>query len=222
MSEQRCALAACGRPAHDGLICSQHTWELRRHLTDVPALFAELDITLSRQSKSGPATEKVTGKGETAVAFNTGASIAATQLRAALIRWARLCGTPDIKDPVAAATHLLVVLPELGIYGQLPNLWQQITTAHGAAERSVDAPANRTVIPVGPCPETDEHGTYCLGSVLAFIPSDDRPARMACTMTEGHTWVSIQWLRAGKRIVDLIAKRAREERQRIALFGSVR
>jgi hypothetical protein len=222
VSGQRCALATCGRPAHDGLICQQHTWELHRHLTDVPALFAELDITLSRQSKSGPATEKVTGKGETAVAFNTGASTAATDLRRALIRWARMFGKPDIKDPVAAATHLLAMLPELGINSQLPNVWQQIVTAHAAAERSVDAPANRTVIPVGPCPETDEHGTYCLGNVLAFIPSDERPARMACTITEGHWWSSIQWLRAGKRILDLAAKRAREERLRLALYGADR
>lgn len=220
MSDVRCALDGCARPVHDSLICTQHTWKLQRHLTDVPALFAELDITLSRQSKSGPTTEKVGGKGETPVAFNTGASTAATDLRAALIRWSRQCGKPDIKDPVAASSYLLAMLPELGIYGELPKLWQQIAAAHAAAERSVDAPANRTVIPVGPCPETDEHGTYCLGNVLAFIPSDDRPARMACTITEGHWWSSIQWLRAGKRIVDLIDKRAREERRRISLFGT--
>lgn len=223
MTSTQCGLVGCGRPAHDALICHQHMWELERRLRHVPPMIVDLNITLSRQSKSGPATEKVKGKGETQVAYSPDASKASDALRAALIHWARLCGMPWAEYATTSAAYLLGALPRLATYGDLPALWEQITTAYLAAERVIDAPANRTVIPVGPCPERDvESGEPCAGQVQAFIPADDRPARMACTASDGHWWSSIQWLRAGKRIRDLADRRAREERQRIAVFGGQR
>lgn len=203
----RCGLG-CGRPAPNGTICTQHTWELQRDLDAVPDLLADLDLTLARQGKNGPVTEHVKGKGETPVSFNPAASVAADRLREVLVRWARACGMPWAEYATTAAAHLLARLPDLGTYGDLPALCDQIGTAVDAARHVVDAPVNRTSFKVGPCPESDGDRS-CAGTVFAFIPADDRPARMACDTINGHWWSSIQWLRAGKRIRDLAEKRAR-------------
>lgn len=205
MSDTTCGIIGCARPAHDSTICAQHTWELDRRLREIPALLADLDISLSRQGKSGPTTERVGGKGETPVSFNTNASAAQTGLREALIHWAKATGMPWAAYGTTAAAHLLQRLPTLGSYGDLPALFAAVNDAYWTAVRAVDAPVNRTIIPVGPCPE-DTDGQPCAGQVQAFIPADDRPARMACTLGEGHYWPSIQWLRTGKRIREVAAR----------------
>lgn len=213
----RCGLG-CGRPAPNGTICTQHTWELQRDLDAVPDLLADLDLTLARQGKLGPVTEKVKGKGETPVSFNPAASAAADHLRDVLVRWARLCGMPWAEYATTAAAHLLARLPELGTRGDLPTMADQIGLVVDAARRAVDAPAMRTVIPVGPCPETPD-GRLCGGLVRAFIPADDRPAHMACDGEAAHVWSSIQWLRVTKRIRDLADRQARAARVQPAVFG---
>lgn len=205
-----CGLDGCARPAPTATVCDQHIWEVERSLRGVPALMVELNVTLSRQSKSGPATEKVGGKGETGVYFNPLASEAHEGLRSALTGWATTFVCPGSWWTAhLAARELLRVLPDSRARGDLPALVDEIRDAYGRAERAIDSPANRTIIPVGPCPEGDDHGP-CGGQVSAFIPADDRPARMACDTDADHWWSSVQWLRVGKRIRDLVDQRARQ------------
>lgn len=90
---------------------------------------------------------------------------------------------------LADHTHELAQLPAAG------EAADDITAAIRNAQRGIDTPRNRTIIPVGPCPEPD-----CTGTVRAYIPHDE-PAHMTCTGPDHHRWEAHQWARAGQRIL---------------------
>jgi len=205
-----CQLDSCTRPANDGTICWHHTWQLERDLRGIPDLLIELDLALARQTKNGPTTDKVQGKGETSVYFNPRAGEAFTGLRDAVVGWAREYGMPWAEFATTSSAHLLRVLPTSRARGDLPQMCDEITDACRRARAATDSPAHRTVIPVGPCPENNTEGDSCTGKVFAFIPADDRPGRMTCDAnpTE-HTWGSVQWHRTGRRILDKMARQKR-------------
>ncbi len=66
--------------------------------------------------------------------------------------------------------------------------------------------------PAGPCPEHDEGGEPCPGTVIAKVPREgsDKPPLMRCD-TCTTEWDTTQWNRAGRRIQ---ARREQIERQR--------
>lgn len=200
-----CGLDTCTRPTHNSTICGHHTWVLDQQLQRMPSLLAELDVTLARASQSTAHSERVDGKPETAVYFHQAASEAISGLTDALRGWALEISGKYQRNP---ATYLWVELGNLGPRGDLPKMADEIGDAYTQGEKAIDTPANRTVIPVGPCPEQMVDGEPCAGNVNAFIPADDRPARMNCDTTNEHWWASMQWLRAGKRILDLKNERA--------------
>jgi hypothetical protein len=191
-----CGLDDCARPAPTATICEQHWWQLDQALRGVSELLAELDTTLARMTKIGPAGEKVTGKGETAVAFHVGAGDTGGGLRDAVIGWARQTGMPWCEYATTATTHLRDVLPDLRAWGDLPTLADEILDAHARATAAIDAPAYRSIIDVGGCPEAG-----CNGLVRAYIPTDtDRPGRLACDVEPAHWWGTAQWLRVAGRM----------------------
>lgn len=198
-----CNLESCARPSPDALICWHHTWQLQRELEEIPALLIELDTVLARQTQNGPATERVKGKGETGVYYSVLASEAYTALVDAVVGWARDYGLPWAEFATTASTHLLSVLPNSRTRGDLPKMCDEIMDACKVARNAIDAPANRTTIPVGPCPENNADGDSCEGKVVAFIPTeDDRPGRMTCSADPQHSWSSVQWYRTGRRILE--------------------
>lgn len=208
MSEDTCGMDSCGRPARNSTICKHHTWILDQQLQHCDILLAELDVTLARASKPTVHTDKVEGKGESPVYYQQAASEAIEGLNDALRSWALdIAGTPQTNP----ATYLWTHLPDLGPRADLPKLADEINDAYRRGERAIDSPANRTVIPVGPCPDLAADGQPCAGNVNAFIPADDRPPRMACDTTSEHWWASHQWLKAGKRIRDLVERRKHEQ-----------
>lgn len=188
-----CHLPTCARPAPTAVICEQHWWELDRALRAVPGLLLELDTTLARQTKLGPAAEKVTGRGETAVAFGVRAGEAQAWLREVLVAWARPLGAPGSRYATTAAAHLVAVLPGLRAYEQLGDLAGQVLEAVAQARSAIDTPAWRSIVPVGTCPD-------CAGLVRAFIPADDRPARIGCDGPARHSWGPPEWPRVAGRI----------------------
>lgn len=202
--QRSCGIEGCGRPAHNSTICRHHTWVLDQQLQRCEALLIELDITLARASKATAHSDKVKGKGESPVYFQQAASEAIDGLKDSLRGWAFDVSGSHQPDP---ATYLWTELPDLGPRGDLPLLADEIGDAYRRGERAIDAPANRTVIPVGPCPDLMVDGQPCAGTVNAFIPADDRPPRMVCDTANEHWWASTQWLRTGKRIRDLIERR---------------
>ena len=208
---------SCGRPQKDGLLCDRViisrrdiscTARLEADLADIPQLLQDLDGTLARQSKTGPAIEKVTGKGETALAYSNAASVATTKLRATVIAWAHGTGMPWAQYATTAAQHLLANLTQLRGHDDADKLCTEITAACETARAVIDIPANRTTFPVGPCPESDPTtGAHCPGTVIAFIPTeDDRPGQMRCKLNPDHQWSAVQWYRTGRRILDRIAQ----------------
>jgi hypothetical protein len=110
----------------------------------------------------------------------------------------------------AAARHLLERTDLLRRHAHVDKLFDEVTDAIRRARAAADRPRNRTTFPVGPCPERDQEGAWCTGDIIAFIPTEDaRPARMECRANPEHRWTSVQWLRAGKRILDRIQQKKR-------------
>jgi hypothetical protein len=76
----------CSRPQVDGLVCHACCSTLEYELRDVPAVVAELDVTLAKQArmeggKAGLASERN--------GYHQGASLAADYLQNTLTTWAR-------------------------------------------------------------------------------------------------------------------------------------
>jgi hypothetical protein len=209
MSQSMCGIEQCSRPAPNATICTQHLWELERDLRRVPSLVEELHITLARASKDTSHTDKVQGKGESPVFFHQAASEALSGLHDAVVGWARDLGALPARSTEGAAANLLRQLPDTYASGYLSKAADEIVDACHRGDKAIDTPANRSVIPVGPCPEGMVDGTACAGNVLAFIPADDRPPRMQCDVTNEHWWSSVQWLRTGRRIFLLAQQRKR-------------
>lgn len=209
------ACPVCGAQQVDALLCdrviSNHrdiscTAKLEADLDGIPQLLADLDTTLGRQGQTGPTLDKITGKGETALAYSNEASKATTALRATLIAWARGTGMPWAEYATTSAEHLLEHLNDLRAHADVDKLFREVADVCQAARIAIDIPANRTTFPVGPCPENDPvTDAYCPGTVVAFIPTEDnRPGHMRCKHNPDHQWTSVQWYRTGRKILDRI------------------
>lgn len=198
---------ACFRAQHAGLLCSSCCDVLEMELRDVPAVVAELDVTLAKQArmeggKAGLASERN--------GYHQGASLAADYLQNTLTTWARdLVGeTRDwfgvmvggLASSRSAARLLLDHITEIRRHPAAAELHDEVISAIRQARAAADRPANRTTFPVGPCPEDTDSGP-CPGEVVAFIPTEDeRPSWLRCQADEAHRWSSIQFYRVGERI----------------------
>ncbi len=207
----------CRAEQAEGLLCHEDTSRLERELGDVAAIVAELDVTLSKQARIGNAGPSGLARERTPI--NVGAMTVADDLQNTLTTWARDVGTGHLSTPypprpvVHAAFALLRRIPEIRRHPAVVELFDEVTDAIAQARRAVDRPGNRTIIFVGPCPEARPEGGICDGEVYAFIPiEDDRPSRLECRTSKEHKWSAVQWLRAGKRILDRIEERKREKR----------
>jgi hypothetical protein len=250
MMTATCPVCTAAQP--EGLLCHACTTRLERDLGDVPAIVAELDVTLSRQARIGSG-----GKSGVMAnhrdGYHAAASLASSTLTNVLTTWARdvsgkrwshsvtairiyrdpqsryqgpLChgycwhescnqmetydNVPVSPPAVQGAAQLLSTIDAVRRHSAVNEMVDQITDAITQARRTVDRPGNRTIIFVGPCPELNAEGGNCDGEVHAYIPTEeDRPSRMECRTNPLHKWTSIQWLRAGKRILDRIEERKR-------------
>lgn len=115
---------------------------------------------------------------------------------------------PADPQEIQAAAYLLGEITAIRRHAAANELHDQVVDSIRQARHATDRAVNRTIIPVGPCPEEDEDGTPCPGEVFAFIPTeDDRPSRMECKVDASHKYTAIQWMKTGKRILDVIEKR---------------
>jgi hypothetical protein len=193
----------CSRPQVDGLVCHACCSTLEYELRDVPAVVAELDVTLAKQArmeggKAGLASERN--------GYHQGASLAADYLQNTLTTWARDVADDivviDVTAPasVVAASALLMRVDRIRRHPAAAELHDEVCSAIRQARAAADRPANRTTFPVGPCPEDTDSGP-CPGEVVAFIPTEDeRPSWLRCQADEAHRWSSIQFYRVGERI----------------------
>lgn len=195
----------CERPVQDAHVCTLCGRDLERALGNIPMLEAELDLTITRQRRFTPQSDGGRGS-ETPLAFHDRASEVWWTLRNILVGWVKLyCdenGADHPADTLTAMARFLHRRAEWLRHHELAvDAVDEITQAVRDAARVIDAPANRTTFPVGPCPEVDADGVMCPGEVRAFIPaSEDIPARMECSWCH-KVYETHQWLQAGKRIL---------------------
>lgn len=81
----------CGRPAGDAFVCRACGDTLAADLAAVPDLAADLDVTLTRQGRTGLPVGNTSGSPRKPLPFDERASAVLTDLRAILVGWVRLC-----------------------------------------------------------------------------------------------------------------------------------
>lgn len=196
----------CGQPSPDAFLCKSCSLRLERALGDLPALIADLDITLTRQAVTGPQSD---GKAaDTPPPLHIGAAVVASDLRYTLatsIRYlteARGITEAPTDNPPSMARWLLRYADSIRLDPAGPDIAGDI---HGITHRIVtviDLPRTRGRFKVGMCPEVDEKGAYCPGEIWAHLPAEgvNETARMECQYCH-HVYETWQWHRAGVRIL---------------------
>lgn len=211
----RCTAPGCGRPQHNGLLCTGCAEGLDADLLEVGELWADLLITRTRQDHLGDPTS---GSSARPLPWNEGASHAMSRLAGAVRALDALAGpllACDVAchrcaaqngaqgsnpDPTPLARWLWTQRPELVLAAGVGPAAARLDTALGRARAATDLPEYDRRFPVGPCPQPGPHAAYCTGTVLALIPTREAdPTLMRCTDCD-HVWTSGQFLRAGRMI----------------------
>ena len=146
-----CAVEWCDRPVGDGYCCQTCADKLSRALGDVPALWAELDVVLTRQARYSDPEGR---GGDKALPFNLKASDTGEALRGTLNTWCRLIAEERGKDlpedhPAAVARWLLNHVTWLRHHRAGADAVDEITSVVHKVRYIVDRPAER--IYAGPC-----------------------------------------------------------------------
>lgn len=172
----------CDAPQDQGLACHSCTSRLERELSEVAAIVAELDISLSKQARIGSSGEGKQGKGwqREKVPIDVGAMQAADNLGNVLTTWARdlletengRWTTPLMVSRTPAVTSsraLLVMIPTIRRHPAVVELVDEITDAIGQARRAVDRPADRVYLGqcMVPTPDEDGREVTCLAELYA-------------------------------------------------------
>ena len=146
-----CGIEWCDRPVGDGYVCQACADKLSRALGDVPALWAELDVVLTRQSRYSDPEGR---GGDKALPFNLKASDTGEALRGTLNTWCRLIAEERGKElpedhPAAVARWLLNHVTWLRHHRAGADAVDEITSVVHKVRYIVDRPAER--IYAGPC-----------------------------------------------------------------------
>ena len=168
MSSDQGAPAACGVCSSpcgdDAYLCRVHTESLTAELRDVPDLFAELDVTVTRQNRT--TAERNGGRSSTRpLPWNEHASEARTELWATLNAWALDVAAlgEDERDHLAdvdehdvggVARWLVRNISTLRLHPEAGTAHSQIVGAIHRARSVVDRPPDRVF--AGPCGATPE------------------------------------------------------------------
>lgn len=201
----------CGEPADNAFLGKRCAGRLERALGDLPALIADLDITLTRQSVTGAQSAdggKPTKKDAQPLPLNLGAGDVAADLRHTLVSAVRhlteargITAVPA-DTPVAMSAWLLKYHRSIPLDPAGPDIAEAVHAVTARIMAVIDLPTSRGRFKVGMCPETDAEGTLCPGEVWVHLPAEDlgRTATMECRVCH-HVYEPIQWTRAGQRIL---------------------
>lgn len=183
-----CMVEWCDRPVGDGYVCQHCANRLARALGDVPALWAELDITLTRQARY---SEPEGRGGEKSLPFNLKASDAGQALKGTLNTWCRLIAEERGKDlpednPAAVARWLLNHTTWLRHHRAGADAVDEIISAVDKVRWVVDRPPER--IYAGPCKD-------CGGDMYAKPDAasvECRPCGLSYDVAEMQDWMRSQ------------------------------
>lgn len=152
--------ASCQAPTADGFfLCRHHITELADALRSVPALLEDLEVTITRQARTG-GQKHGSRSSTTPLPWNDHASTCKHELNAIIHAWAYETSQigEDDRDPLAAlnghrtaerADWLRVYLPTYGARHELAgDMYAEIRDAITQATRAVDLPPDRKFIGV--------------------------------------------------------------------------
>lgn len=170
------ACAVCNSPTGDSArICRTHTDALRLDLHSVAWLGAELDVTITRQSRI-TAGHHGARSSTTPLPWNENAAARLHELHTTLNAWAldtaRLA--EDDRDPLADHPHhdlpavaswLVRNLCTLRQHHEAGVAYDQLTDSVHQARRAIDRPLDLTTY--GPCQAEQDDGTRCSETLYA-------------------------------------------------------
>lgn len=155
-----CRTPACDTPVADAFVCTTCTHRLRVALGDVPDLLTELDVDLTRQSRSG---NRVGGRSpETPLPFDVDASITRDALVSTMRTWALvlagdLLGTPPADTALPA--HLGARITHIRQHPDAGQIVDEITAAVTAARDHLHRADRTPSTLAGTCPDCS-HTVY--------------------------------------------------------------
>ncbi len=197
-------LCTCGTPVDGAFLCRGCTERLRRALGDLPALIADLDVTLARQAATGAHSGgKPTKKDAQPLPLHNGAAEVASNLRYVLATSVRylteqrgIVATPA-GNPPAMARWLLKYADSIRLDPAGPDIASDIHGVTAAIMDVIDLPRMRGRFKVGMCPDL-----LCPGEVWVHLPAEDlgEPATMTCRACQ-RMWPTWEWSRTGARIL---------------------
>lgn len=169
----------CAAPTgDDGHLCRVHTDELRDRLIPIPVLVQDLEVTLTRQSRT---TQQDGGRStESPLPWNENASAKAFELNATLNAWALDTSriAEDERDRLAYVHHadtaqvaewLLRNLPTLRQHPEAGQAYDELRESIREAHRAIDRPSDPT--PFGEC-GTQHVDVVCRAILYGYL---DRP-----------------------------------------------
>lgn len=220
-----CAITNCGRPVADAHVCTGCANRTAARLRDAADLWPELVVTIARLDRMGaptpragrpapaspirpdgdPATDQVTGW-PSGLPVNLFASEVGDAVRSTVSTWAKVIADEvgaDLPNDMPELMRWLAGRMEWARHQQwAPEAIDELGEVPRLLAKAVDRPATRARFPVGPCPEQVDNGQWCPGEVVATVPaSTERASVMRCGHC-GSEWGTVQWLRAGKRILE--------------------
>lgn len=202
---------ACGRPAPDAFLCKACSGRLERALGDLPALIADLDITLARQAVIGahsPDGGKPPKKDAQPLPFHKKAGDVRADLRHTLVTAVRhlteargITEGPEDNAP-AMAKWLLRYSDSIRLDPAGPDIANAIHDITHRIVDVIDLPTTRGRFKVGDCVEVDEAGAPCPGEIWVHLPAEDLGQRATVECRVCHkVYEPWQWDRLGKRIL---------------------
>lgn len=139
-----CAVAGCDYPDPSQRVCRIHREQLVRDLTELPDLFDELAVTLTRQGAIGRNSAR--GR-ESPLPFDPRASAAADRLRGTVLIWAQAVNDNnhhlDPTDGPAAARWLHAHRSRLLDHPQVETACEQLSAAMAHARAVTDRPPDK-------------------------------------------------------------------------------
>jgi hypothetical protein len=209
----------CSAPTGDKAnLCRTHSDQLVHDLRTVAAIVVELEVTVTRQDRVGPAKHG-SRSAETPLAWNENAAAREFELNTTINAWALDVShlDEDERDPLADISHtdtadvaawLTRNISTLRQHGEAGTAYDEITDAVHNARDATDLPKVRNRFYAGPCPnqlvvqndDGTEGRTQCQGEVWAFIATGNDMSYLRCQSCRA-SWDTTQWIRVGREML---------------------
>jgi hypothetical protein len=177
MTQTLCVVAGCSRPQpRDQFMCRGCVRVLERRLGDVPALWHELEVTLTRQDAIG--SDEGRKSADSGLPFKPNASEARWVLANTIGTWARVMSDHAgiSRPPASPARWLLINVQSIAMHPAADEAFDEISAAVSQAYRAIDRIPD--LLLAGVC--NAELGGKGCESPLYARPSDDTVTCPVC------------------------------------------